>query len=65
MGDQGLISEVNYLLNWKGSKNNDQQKYMGLTGRLALSPPSVDVLRQFALFLGVGEEPVDGGRGVG
>ena len=65
MGDQGWISEVNYLLNWKGSKNNNQQKYMGLTGCLALIPPSVDVLRWFVLFLGVGVEPVDGGRGVG
>jgi hypothetical protein len=63
VGDKGWISEVNYLLNWKGSKNNNQQKYMGLTGHLALIPPSVGILRQFALFLGVGEEPVDGGRG--
>ena len=38
---------------------------MGLTGRIALIPPSVDILRRFAIFLGVGEEPVDGGRGVG
>ena len=28
-------------------------------------PPSVGILRQFALFLGLREEPVDGGRGYG